>query len=151
MRIVSLAQLNELLQKPNGMIADHSEMHMNKLIGIAKQLQNYLCITLKEKFELKFIGQDRSDYAQIEIPASMLKDSTTKWVEIRLSNMVPLVAISDEIKVSEACLEKIKCALEKAGCIVVDQSIFFSGGKIPLDSSNAHDLDNAWYSLFDFD
>jgi hypothetical protein len=151
MRITSLAQLTDLLQSPNGLITDHSETQMDKLIELAKQIHGNLHKTLKYEFKIDFDTQDRSDFAQIEIPTSMLKDPATKWVEIRLSNMFPLVAISDESKVNASCLEEIKCALEKADCIVVDQNIFFSGETEQTDSRNALNLENTWRSLFDYD
>jgi hypothetical protein len=72
MRIQSLVQLKNLLQVPNDIVVDHSETHMAIMIEIARRIHDNLCETLKYEFKIDYDGQDRSDFAQIEIPPSML-------------------------------------------------------------------------------
>jgi hypothetical protein len=123
-----------------------------ELVKKAEYIRNNLQNYFGELFKLKMEGQDRSDYAQLEIPISMLKDNNARWVEIRLSNFVPLVAISSEDKVLDSCLIKIKLQLEKIGCIVVDQTVFMNGSsEVTNDRTGSTVLNELWYSLFDFE
>ena len=152
MRVKSLAQLSQLLYDPDGVVVDHSETHVDELIEFARRIKESLRQSIGCEFKLEFEGQDRSDFAQLQIPSSMLKNPEDRWVEIRLSNRAPLVAISEETKVPELFIEVLKNALEGAGCIVVDQQVFIPETQVALkELKNGCVFIDLWYSLFDYD
>lgn len=149
MRIKSPKELFNLLADREGPTSSLESKWIGDLRTEALKIHDALCQHFGQFFELKMEGQDRSDYAQLEIPRSMLNDPDDRWVEIRLSNTAPLVSISDEEKVLAGKLEEIKKILEQNDYIVVDHSAFqFLKSESPDYSQDSETL---WRSLFDYD
>ncbi len=148
-RIKSPKELFTLFADRKGLTSSLESEWIGDLRTEALKIRDALCQHFGQFFELKMEGQDRSDYAQLEIPQSMLNNPDDRWVEIRLSNTAPLVAISDEQKLMPDRLEEIKRILEQCDYIVVDRSAFeFSKSESP---DYLQDSETLWRSLFDYD
>jgi hypothetical protein len=145
MRIETLDELGAWLTDPIGTGKNHSQTHIADLADEADRVRAALNNDLDAEFSVHMFGQDRSDFAQIEVPQNLLNDVSEKWIEIRLSNTWPLAAITEESAIQKAALEAIKLTLERIGYVPVNQKIF---GKFRLQDAERHEL---WYRLFDFE
>lgn len=148
MRIDSLEKMNQWLGSNEGKLVHHLHTDAYELLKEAETLRFSLEATLGEGFTIRGEGQDRSDFAQIEIPGRLLLDPSLRWVEVLLSNTAPLAAIREESKVQADALEVIKNVLEEVGYIVVGQRAFLLP---PSKASFPGEMDGLWTKLFDFD
>jgi len=121
--------------------------HFERLDDIAFRLKKSLEDHFSLTFTLRFDGQDRSDYAQLSIPADLLKPPLPEWPpEIRLSETTPLASIADAYLAKDESLAEIASVLEACGFVFVEPSLFVCG-----HDGNDAELDRLWRSLFDYD
>lgn len=108
-------------------------------------------------FENEACTQDASFFGALRIPSSLLRNSSCKWITIRLSNTCPLASIYGENCILPGLLEQLKTELEAIGHIVVDESIFLLSSStnenkcLPENICDTIEMNrnDLWYELFD--